>query len=195
MEEKEIRDIVGNVIDFTEDLIERVSFETASPLRRFLAYLVDLLFVVVIWYLATRHLFKEIELFVESIGLNESDFTDLELFLQFRDLLWQLYLKIFLYWIFIKTAYFSLAPALIGRGQTVGKMFAGIGAVNRSNLEEASASRLIFREFVGRGLLETMLILPHIVSMFLVLFRKDSRSLHDLLAGTVVIKFDLHNEQ
>ncbi|NLH54225.1 MAG: RDD family protein, partial [Acholeplasmataceae bacterium] len=68
-------------------------------------------------------------------------------------------------------------------------------AVNRSNLEEASASRLIFREFVGRGLLETMLILPHIASMFLVLFRKDSRSLHDLLAGTVVIKFDLHNEQ
>ena len=100
MEEKEIRDIVGNVIDFTEDLIERVSFETASPLRRFLAYLVDLLFVVVIWYATAS--FKEIELLGE--WPERTDFTDLELFLQFP---FASTLPEDFHWIFIKTVYFS----------------------------------------------------------------------------------------
>lgn len=192
-EEKDLQAFEASFGDFAEnDSVEAVAFETASPLRRFLAYLVDLLLMIAIWYLATRHLFREIDEFVEKLGLSESDFTNLELFLQFRDMLWQLYLKVFLYWIFIKTAYFMLIPAFIGNGQSVGKLLAGIAAVDRRNLGEMSASRLVLREFIGRGLLETLLILPYLVSLAFVILRKDGRSLHDLVSRTVVIKLDLN---
>jgi uncharacterized RDD family membrane protein YckC len=193
-EEKVIRNLDGEIIDFTkDDLIEKLTYESANLLRRFLAFLVDVIILIAIWFLSTRHLFREIDAFMETLGLSESDYSSLDLFLQFRDLLWQLYLKIFIYWLFIKTAYFTLIPAIIGNGQTIGKLIAGIGTVDLSTLEEISATRLVFREFVCRGLLETVLLIPYLVSVIMVLFRKDSRCLHDVLAKTVVIKLDLYN--
>ena len=50
------------------------------------------------------------------------------------------------------------------------------------------ASRLVLREFVGRTLLETLLVLPGIVSLFMLLLSKDGKSLRDRLAGTVVVQ-------
>jgi uncharacterized RDD family membrane protein YckC len=146
-----------------------------------------------IWYLCTKHQFKQVDEFIENLGLNEADFTDAEKLKQFADLVGQLYLKLFLTFIFVQTLYFTLIPAIIGNGQSIGKLVAGIGVVDLETLEEISPIRLVFREFIGRGLVETVLIIPLIISFFIAFFRDDSRSLHDLMAKTVVVKLDLYD--
>ncbi|HOE78331.1 MAG TPA: RDD family protein [Bacilli bacterium] len=192
--EHEIRNIDGEIIDFTkDDLAEKLTYESANFIRRMIAFLIDLVFIVVIWYLCTKHQFKQVDEFIENLGLNEADFTDAEKLKQFADLVGQLYLKLFLTFIFVQTLYFTLIPAIIGNGQSIGKLVAGIGVVDLETLEEISPIRLVFREFIGRGLVETVLIIPLIISFFIAFFRDDSRSLHDLMAKTVVVKLDLYD--
>lgn len=190
----EIRNIDGEIIDFTkDDLYEKLTFESANFIRRMISYLIDIVLIIVIWYLCSKHFYNEVDDFIKSIGLNENDFTNVELLKQFRDLIGQLYLKLFLMFIFVKTLYFTLIPAIIGNGQSIGKLVSGIGVVDGKTLEEISPTRLIFREFVCRGLVETLFILPGIISFFIAFFRDDSRSLHDIMANTVVIKLDLYD--
>lgn len=192
--EHEIRNIDGEIIDFTkDDLAEKLTYESANFIRRMIAFLIDLVFIVVIWYLCTKHQFKQVDEFIENLGINEADFTDAEKLKQFADLVGQLYLKLFLTFIFVQTLYFTLIPAIIGNGQSIGKLVAGIGVVDLETLEEISPIRLVFREFIGRGLVETVLIIPLIISFFIAFFRDDSRSLHDLMAKTVVVKLDLYD--
>lgn len=194
MKEHEVRNIDGEIIDFTkDDLYEKLTFESANFVRRMIAYLIDFVFIIVIWYLISKSFFKELDEFIKTIGLNEDDFTNAELYRQFRQLIDKLYLNLFLTFIFVKTIYFTLIPAILGQGQTIGKLVAGIGVVDRKTLEEISPTRLIFREFIARGLVETLFILPGVISFFIAFFRKDSRSLHDIMANTVVIKLDLYD--
>jgi uncharacterized RDD family membrane protein YckC len=75
----------------------------------------------------------------------------------------------------------------------VGKLLAGIGVVDAMTLNELKPIKLIFREFVCRTLLETVLIIPLIISIGLSFFRDDSKSLHDILSKSVVIKMDMYN--
>ena len=173
-------------------MAEKLTYESANFIRRMIAFLIDLVFIVVIWYLCTKHQFKQVDEFIENLGLNEADFTDAEKLKQFADLVGQLYLKLFLTFIFVQTLYFTLIPAIIGNGQSIGKLVAGIGVVDLETLEEISPIRLVFREFIGRGLVETVLIIPLIISFFIAFFRDDSRSLHDLYK-TVVVKLDLYD--
>lgn len=188
-----VHNIDGEEIDLLQDdLAQKLTYESANFIRRMLAYLIDLLLVIVIWYLCSNIFLKEIDKFMETLGKLEEDFVDRELYLQLRDLVWKLFLNLYLAWIGAKAVYFTLVPAIIGDGRTIGKMVAGIGAVNAKTLEEASPSRLVLREIVGRCLIETLFIIPMIVSVFLAFFRKDSKSLHDLISKTVVIKFDLY---
>jgi predicted permease len=120
--EPEIRNIDGEIIDFTkDDLIEKLTFESANFIRRMIAYLIDLVLIIVIWYLCTKRLFREVDDFIASLGLNNGDFTSAEKLKQFADLIGQLYLKLFLTFIFVQTLYFSLTPAIIGNGQSVGE--------------------------------------------------------------------------
>ncbi|MDD4000568.1 MAG: RDD family protein [Bacilli bacterium] len=190
----EIRNIDGEVIDFSkDDLLEKLTYESANFIRRLISYVIDLLIMIMIWYLITKGLFQEVDSFVAVLGNNEADFTNTELLKQFQELLGHLFLKIVMIWLFIKTVYFTLIPALIGNGQTIGKLLVGIGVVDHKSLNEISPSRLILREFIGRVLIETLFLIPNIVSVFLSFFRKDSKSIHDLLAKTVVIKLDLYN--
>jgi uncharacterized RDD family membrane protein YckC len=79
-------------------------------------------------------------------------------------------------------------PAVIGNGKTIGKLLLRISLVDASTLEEMSPSRLMLREFVGRTLVETLLIVPGIVSLFMVLFSKDGKSLRDRLANTIIVQ-------
>ncbi|MDD4166540.1 MAG: RDD family protein [Endomicrobiaceae bacterium] len=190
----EIKNIDGEIIDFTkDDLYEKLTFESANFIRRMVSYIIDLVLIIIIWYLITKSFFNEVDEFIKLIGLNENDYTNYELFKQFKDLVAQLYLKLFLSFIFVETLYFTLIPAIIGNGQTIGKLVAGIGVVNLNTLEEVSPTRLMLREFIFRGLIETLFILPGIVSFFIAFFRNDSRSLHDIIAKTVVIKLDLYD--
>ena len=91
-------------------------------------------------------------------------------------------------WLFCQTLYFCVLPAVIGNGKTIGKLLLRISLVDASTLEEMSPSRLMLREFVGRTLVETLLIVPGIVSLFMVLISKDGKSLRDRLAGTVSVQ-------
>ena len=70
----------------------------------------------------------------------------------------------------------------------MGKLLFRLSLLDAASLEEMSPSRLVLREFVGRTLLETLLVLPGIVSLFMLLLSKDGKSLRDRLAGTVVVQ-------
>src|SRR5690554_7129343 len=76
------------------------------------------------------------------------------------DLFWKLMLNIYLTWIVTILIYYTLVPAIIGKGRTLGKLLAGIGTVDLNTLDEVSPSKLILREFVGRVLIEYILIIP-----------------------------------
>lgn len=67
-------------------------------------------------------------------------------------------------------------------GQTPGKKFAHIKVVDASTLKEASYLKLIVR-FIGYF----VSVLPFGLGFFLGFFRKDKKTLHDLLSGTTVI--------
>ena len=164
--EHEIRNIDGEIIDFTkDDLAEKLTYESANFIRRMIAFLIDLVFIVVIWYLCTKHQFKQVDEFIENLGLNEADFTDADKLKQFADLVGQLYLKLFLTFIFVQTLYFTLIPAIIGNGQSIRKWLRG-SELWIWKLWEICI-RLVFREFIGRGLVETVLIIPLIISFFI----------------------------
>ena len=51
-----------------------------------------------------------------------------------------------------------------------------------------SPSRLVLREFVGRTLLESLLVLPGLASAVLALFSSEGRTLHDRLSRTIVVQ-------
>ncbi len=195
-EKREVRNIDGEIIDLEkDDLLEKLTYETASLARRVGSYLFDFMLMVVIWYIFIEYVFEfmgPIDSFIKSLGQDERDFENLILFNEFKDLVWKLFLNLWLAWLIVNTAYYTLVPALIGDGRTVGKMIAGIGVVSHQTLEEVSPSRLVLREFVGKVLIEMLFIIPMIVSVFMALAREDSRMIHDIVSKTVVIKFDLY---
>lgn len=184
----------GDLIDLEkDDLYEKLTFESASLIRRLSAYIIDLLLLIVIWYLLTKNMFKEVDVFVQNLGIDPLDFENLELYETFRDLIWETFLKSVLYWLGVNLVYFTLLPAIIGNGQTIGKLLTGIGMVDLKTLNEVTPTTLMLRECVGRILIEYLLIIPLIVSIIIMFMSKDSRSLHDRLAKTVVIKLDLYH--
>ncbi|HPA60149.1 MAG TPA: RDD family protein, partial [Clostridia bacterium] len=73
-------------------------------------------------------------------------------------------------------------------GKTFGKLILRVSLLDASKLEEMSPSRLMLREFVCRTLLETLLIVPGILSLLMVAFSKDGKSLRDRLANTIVVQ-------
>ena len=91
-------------------------------------------------------------------------------------------------WLFCQTLYFCILPAILGNGKTLGKLLLRISLLDAGTLDEMSPSRLMLREFVGRTLLETLLVVPGVVSLFMVLFSKNGKSLRDRLANTVTVQ-------
>ena len=51
-----------------------------------------------------------------------------------------------------------------------------------------SPSRLLLREFIGRTIVETLLIVPGIVSLVMTAVSRDGISLRDRIAGTIVVQ-------
>ena len=106
----------------------------------------------------------------------------------FVEAIFQMLTAFLLKWLFCQTLYFCVLPAVIGNGKTIGKLLLRISVVDASTLEEMSPSRLMLREFVGRTLLETLFVIPGIISLFMVLFSKDGKSLRDRLANTIIVQ-------
>ncbi len=176
-----------------EKFYEEITFETASIARRLAAYLIDALIIIAIVYIISIFLFREIDAFVATLGTNEQDFNDLVKYEKFVELFYKLILNIFISWISARLIYFTLVPAILGSGRTVGKLVTGIGVVDLNTLKEMSPSKLMLREAVGRILVETILIIPGIISMIIPLFRNDARTIRDLIAKTVVIRLDFYD--
>lgn len=191
---KVMYNIDGDEIDFTDyNLQEKITYESANFIRRLCAFFVDFLLVICIWYLLSISTFAEIDAYVENLGINPGDFTNPDVLLEFARLYNQTIVKLFLFFYFAQTLYFTLLPAILGSGKTIGKWVAGIGVVNAKTLNELTPTRLIFREFICRTLIETVPIIPLIVSIIISLARDDSKSLHDLISGSVVIRTDLYD--
>lgn len=181
------------ILEGNIELISKQTFETATFVRRMMAYLIDLLIVIAIAWtiIMSFKIFAKIDYFFEIFEASQAQIENMELFNEMRDLFWDLIIKIYLIWIGSKLVYFTLIPAIIGNGRSVGKLMAGIGVVDSITLEEISPTRLMIREFVGRILVETILIIPYIVSIIMSFYREDSRSLHDFIGQTIVIRTDM----
>ena len=158
-------------------------YEIASFQRRLGAFVIDYLIIFLIWYLVTTKDLNKINSLMEYLDPAVSG--SLEIFVE---AIFQLCVAFIFKWIIVSTITYTIFPAIFGNGKSIGKLIFGISVVDDSNFCEISPSKLIFREFVLRNLLETLLIIPTIFSAFLVIFRKDSKSIHDLLAHTIVIK-------
>lgn len=81
---------------------------------------------------------------------------------------------------------YSLITALIFRGQTIGKrlMHIKVWHSDRSSVKRGS---IFIREFLGKILINSIPIVP-LVSIFTILFTKEHKALHDMLADTIVVE-------
>ena len=195
VDEKDVYyNIDGQEIDFSDyNIQEKITYESANFIRRLCAFGVDFLIIICIWYICSISTFNRLNDFVSQLGINPSDFTNPQVLLDFARWYHQSIIKLIFIFYFVQTVYFTLVPAIIGCGQTIGKLLAGIGVVDARTLNELKPLQLIFREFVCRTLLETVLIIPLIISICISFFRDDSKSLHDILSSSVVIKMDMYN--
>lgn len=151
--------------------------------RRLGAYLIDTLFIFLIWYFLTINDMASFNIIMETMDPQVEN-----AFALFVENLFQLYVKFVFKWLFVSTFVFTFPPAIIGDGKTIGKLLFGISVVNLRTGNEIIPLKLILREFIIRNFLESMLVIPFIISAMMVIFRKDSRPIHDLVAGTIVIK-------
>ena len=157
--------------------------EIAQTTRRIGAIVIDYIIIFLLWYIFTAKDLTQVDELLKTLDPDIEGNLDI-----FVEELFGMYVKFILKWLGIQTVIFTLIPAIIGSGKTIGKLIFGIGVVNSETIEEISPSRLIFREFIVRTLFETLLIIPSIISIFMVLIRRDGRSIHDVFAKTTVIK-------
>lgn len=155
----------------------------APKYKRISAFLVDFILVFLLWCFMTNTDLKQVDTLMESLDPTIEGSLDV-----FIKALFQMLTAFLLKWLFCQTLYYCVLPAIIGNGKTIGKLILRISLVEVATLEEMSPSRLMLREFVGRTLLETLLVIPGIISLFMVLFSKDGRSLRDRLANTIIVQ-------
>ncbi|HHW47309.1 MAG TPA: DUF1700 domain-containing protein [Clostridiaceae bacterium] len=82
--------------------------------------------------------------------------------------------------------FYSLACALLFKGQTIGKKIMRI-RIRKSNADPATGSTIFYREFLGKILLNSIPIIP-IISIFTILFTREHKALHDMLADTIIVE-------
>ena len=155
----------------------------APKYKRLAAFLVDFILILLLWYLMTMKDLKRVDTLLESLDPLTEGALD-----RLAESIFKMVTAFLLKWLFYQSLYFCILPAVLGNGKTVGKLLFRLSLLDAISLEEMSPSRLVLREFVGRTLVETLLILPGIVSLFMLLLSKDGKSLRDRLAGTVVVQ-------
>lgn len=82
---------------------------------------------------------------------------------------------------------YGLICTWLMHGQTVGKKLMCL-RVRAASGEPASKSAIFYREFLGKTVINSIPIIP-LISLFTLLFTKEHKALHDMLADTRVIKF------
>lgn len=155
----------------------------APKYKRLAAFLLDFVLVFMLWYFMTKGNLKQVDTLMETLDPAVDGALDV-----FVQALFQMLTAFLLKWLFCQTLYFCILPAILGNGKTLGKLLLRISLLDARTLDEMSPSRLMLRELVGRTLLETVLIIPGIVSLFMVLFSKNGKSLRDRLANTITVQ-------
>lgn len=155
----------------------------APKYKRLAAFLLDFVLVYMLWYFMTKGNLKQVDTLMETLDPAVDGALDV-----FVQVLFQMLMAFLLKWLFCQTLYFCILPAILGNGKTLGKLLLRISLLDAGTLDEMSPSRLMLRELVGRTLLETFLIIPGIVSLFMVLFSKNGKSLRDRLANTITVQ-------
>lgn len=155
----------------------------APKYKRLAAFLLDFVLVFMLWYFMTKGNLKQVDTLMETLDPAVDGALDV-----FVKALFQMLTAFLLKWLFCQTLYFCILPAILGNGKTLGKLLLRISLLDAGTLDEMSPSRLMLRELVGRTLLETVLIIPGIVSLFMVLFSKNGKSLRDRLANTITVQ-------
>ena len=155
----------------------------APKYKRLAAFLLDFVLVFMLWYFMTKGNLKQVDTLMETLDPAVDGALDV-----FVQALFQMLPAFLLKWLFCQTLYFCILPAILGNGKTLGKLLLRISLLDAGTLDEMSPSRLMLRELVGRTLLETVLIIPGIVSLFMVLFSKNGKSLRDRLANTISVQ-------
>jgi uncharacterized RDD family membrane protein YckC len=90
-----------------------------------------------------------------------------------------------LFWNVIYTIYLTITPVVWG-GYIIGKRICKI-KVTRIDNKKLNLYHMFLREWVGKFLLPFITFgITTIISIFMVIFRKDKRAIHDFLAGTYV---------
>jgi uncharacterized RDD family membrane protein YckC len=155
----------------------------APKYKRLAAFLLDFVLVFMLWYFMTKGNLKQVDTLMERLDPAVDGALDV-----FVQALFQMLTAFLLKWLFCQTLYFCILPAILGNGKTLGKLLLRISLLDAGTLDEMSPSRLMLRELVGRTLLETLLIIPGIVSLFMALFSKNGKSLRDRLANTITVQ-------
>ncbi|MGI6700248.1 MAG: RDD family protein [Christensenellales bacterium] len=155
----------------------------APKYKRLAAFMMDFILVFMIWYFMTMRDLKRVNTLMETLDPAVDGALDI-----FIETLFRMLTAFLLKWLFCQTLYFCLLPAILGNGKTLGKLILRISLLDANKLEEMSPSRLMLREFVCRTLLETLLIVPGIISLLMVACSKDGKSLRDRLANTIVVQ-------
>ncbi len=160
-----------------------MEYEVAPFSRRIGAFILDFIAVYLIWYLFTQRDLEKINEIMMTLNPMSEGLLDV-----LAEGIIKLYVAFILKLLFVQTLYYSLVPSVIGRGRTIGKLICRISMLDSETLKEITPTKLIFREFVLRGLFETLLVVPFFVSIFMAFFTKKATAIHDLWAKTVVVK-------
>ncbi|MCQ2008900.1 RDD family protein [Sporolactobacillus sp. STSJ-5] len=82
--------------------------------------------------------------------------------------------------------FYALICTWLLHGQTLGKKLMHI-RVRTATAEPASKWTIFYREFLGKVLINSIPLIP-LASLFTLLFTKEHKTLHDMLADTIVTK-------
>jgi uncharacterized RDD family membrane protein YckC len=80
---------------------------------------------------------------------------------------------------------YTLVLPILWNGQTVGKKLLGI-RIKKISGEKIGLGTMLLRTFVAGLVYGITVGIASLASLFMVAFRKDKRSVHDLVAGTYV---------
>lgn len=161
--------------------MEEVTF--APKIKRFGAYIIDFFILFVFWYLLTKKDLEKVNVLMETLDPAAAGAADI-----FAEEIIKLYVSFVFKLMFVEVLYYCLVPAVLGKGRTVGKLIFKINLVGRDTGEELSVPRLFLRELLGRAVIETLFVIPLFVSMFMLLFTEDGKTVRDLLGRSITVE-------
>lgn len=96
-------------------------------------------------------------------------------------------MEILLYFVTLAIGYFVWTLIVWGQGQTPGKQVLGMRCYRLDDRKTAHWGWMFLRQVVGGFLYSLTGGILFLVSCFMLVLRKDRRTVQDLLAGTVVV--------